>query len=242
MEQTTPLQLTQRHTDILLLLYRFRYLTRPQIQTLLHYKNHRQTIELLNKLTAHDHVRKYYDQKSAIVPAMYSLGKSSRAVLKKLGKPSSELKRIRWEKNYTPTFRDRCVTVAQIYLDLMQQTGGALRFWTKADLNGVENLIAPAPDAYFIVKAKRYFLDALITAPSKALCNRVRKYADYYTDGEWREEEDTIFPKVIILCSNPRSAKSLSYYIKKELSDEPDLHFVVSSDRTLEKILPKKKA
>lgn len=233
MEQTTPLQLTQRHTDILLLLYRFRYLTRPQIQTLLNYKNHRQTIELLNKLTTHNHVRKYYDRKSAVVPAVYSLGKSSRAVLKKLGKPSSELKRITWEKNYSPVFREKCVTVAEIYLDLLLQTGGALCFWTKADLNGIENLIQPAPDAYFIVKAKRYFLDALFTAPGRALRNRVRKYADYFTDGEWREEVDTTFPVVIILCSNPRSAKSLSYYIKKEFSDEPDLHFLVSSDRTL---------
>ncbi len=242
MEQTTSLHLTQRHTDILLLLYRFRYLTRPQIQTLLNYKNHRQTIELLNILTAHDHVRKYYDRKSAVIPAVYSLGKASRAVLKKLDMPSSELKRISWERNYTPAFRDRCVFVAQIYLDLMKQTGGALGFWTKADLNGVENILAPAPDAYFTIGAKRYFLDAPLTVPGKALRNRARKYADYFTDGEWREEEDSVFPEVIILCSNPRLAKGLSYYIKKEFSDEPDLHFLVSSDRSLEKLLPKKKA
>lgn len=239
MEQTRPLQLKQRQTDILLLLYRFRYLTRPQIQTLLGYKNHRQTIELLNELTASNCVRRYYQRELSVVPAVYSLGKSSRTILKRLGQSPSELKRIRWEKNYTSAFRDKCVLVADIYLDLMKQTGGVLRFWTKADLNGVESLIKPAPDAYFIIKSKRYFLDVFTAAPNKALRNRVKKYASYFADGEWKEEASTTFPKVIILCPNSRSAKNLNYYINKQFSDEPDLRFLVSSDRSLLAMLNK---
>lgn len=147
--------------------------------------------------------------------------------------PSSELNRIRWEKNYSSAFREKCTVIADIYIDLTKQAGKALRFWTKADLNGVENLIVPAPDAYIILEEKPYFIDAFIAAPNKALRNRVKKYADYFADGEWKEDEDTIFPVIIVLCPNPRSAKSLNYYIKKEFSDEPDLRFLVSSDRSL---------
>lgn len=242
MEQTKPPQLKQRQTDILLLLYRFRFLTRPQIQKLLNHKHHRQVIQWLNELTEHNYIRKYYDRKSAVVPAMYSLGRLSRAVLKEAGKHASQLKRIKWEENYSAAFREKCTQVADIYLNLQEQTGGALRFWTKADLHGIENLIEPAPDAYFIIKAKRYFLDAFTVAPGKILRGRLHQYADYFAGGEWQEQTKTEFPEVIILCPNEVAVRKLNRYIANEFTDEPDLRFVASSDRTLGILQPKKKA
>jgi hypothetical protein len=242
MEQTKQTQLTQRQTDILLLLYRFRFLTRPQIQKLLHHKHHRQVIQWLNELTEHHYVRKYYDKKSAVIPAMYSLGRNSRTVLKKAGKQASQLKRIQWEENYSKAFREKCIQIADLYLLLTDQTGGALRFWTKIDLQDIENLIEPAPDAYLIVEAKRYFLDTFTVAPGKILRGRLHQYADYFAGGEWQEQTKAEFPDVIIFCPNEIAARRLNRYIAAEFADEPDLHFVASSDRTLEFLQPKKKA
>jgi hypothetical protein len=242
MEQTKSSQLTQRQTDILLLLYRFRFLTRPQIQKLLNHKHHSLIIQWLNELTKQHYVRKYHDRKSAVVPAMYSLGKASRTVLKKVGKQASQLKRIRWEENYTLAFREKCAQIADLYLLLTDQAGVGLRFWTKIDLEGIENLIEPAPDAYFIIEDKSYFLDAFTVAPGKILRGRVQQYADYFAGGEWQEQTETKFPQVLIFCPNERAARSLNGYIKREFSDEPDLRLVASSDRSLSFLQPKKKS
>lgn len=233
MQQTKQPLLKQRHTDILLLLYRFRFLTRLHIQALLNHKNHRKIIQWLNELSELGYLDKR-EQASVIDPGVYSLSKLSRKYLKdsKFIKHPAQLDRVWREGSYTRAFQDKCVLIADIYLSLLQ-TGGALRFWTKADLYGLEGLIKPAPDAYFIYKAKRYFFDAFTVAPGKVLRGRVDRYADYFAGGEWQETAKVEFPDVIILCPSRPSAKSLSRYIREDYSDEPDLHFFVSSDRSL---------
>lgn len=112
------------------------------------------------------------------------------------------------------------------------QTGGELRFFTKADLQGLEGLIEPAPDAYFMIKAKRYFLDVFTNVPSKVLYARVEAYSEYFFSNQWQKTTNTDFPTIIILCANAAIVRKLNRYIKNELPDEPDLRFVVSSDRS----------
>jgi DNA-binding HxlR family transcriptional regulator len=237
MQQTQSSPLKQRHTDILLLLYRFRFLTRQHIQALLNHKNHRKVIQWLNELSKLGYIDKR-EQSSVIESAVYSLSKLSRKYLKdnQLIKHPAQLDRVWREGSYTRAFQDKCVLVADIYLSLLQ-TGGALRFWSKTDLYGIEGLVKPPPDAYFILKTKRYFLDAFTVAPGKVLRGRVQRYAEYFAGGEWQETAKAEFPEVILLCPSRPSAKSLSRYIREEYSDEPDLHFFVSSDRTLKKLL-----
>jgi len=234
MKDTAKPTLTKRQTDILLLLFRFRFLTRPKIQQLLQHKNHRLVTRWLNELTDLGYLIKY-DAKLVVMPAFYSLGKLSRKYLKKqkLVKQTPHLDRVWWEAHHTVAFREKCLFVADIYLSLLSRFGEGLRFWSKADLYGYEYLIEPPPDVYFVTQTKskkmRYFLDAFTYAPPKAIKNRIEHYRDYFYSSEWEDNVDKTFPDIIIICPNQRMKRYFIRYVKEEFSDESDLHFHIRS-------------
>ncbi len=237
-DSTKTYKLKQRHIDILLLLYRFRFLTRQQCQTLLHHKHHRKVSAWLTELVDLTMIKKH-DRLSVIDAAVYSLNTEGRKYLKerKLVKNPAELDRVWRESSYSHVFREKCIELANFYIQLERETGGVARYWAKTDLAIIDGLIRPLPDAYFIIGAKRYFLDLFAVAPGKVLRARVDRYADFCADGDWQERTKTAFPEIIILCPSQSAAKSLRRYIREEYSDAPDLHFLVSSDRTLSYII-----
>ncbi len=247
MKQTPLLTLKQRHTDILLLLFRFRFLTRPQIQQLLTLKNHQKVLRWLNELAKSQYATKYQSSVSSV--ATYSLGRAGRKYLvkNKLVKQAVLLDRVWREYAYSSGFREKCLLIADMYLQLVARSGGALRFWTKSELHGVENMIEPAPDAYIIVNEKseadRIFLEVPTVARTKNVMAQIERYSEYFFSREWQEHTDKPFPKIVIICPNRNVIKSTLSFIKEEFADEPDLRFrVASSDQALEEILPKEKA
>lgn len=241
-----PITLNQRQTDILILLYRYRFLNRPNIQNLLNHKSHSKVSVWLNDLVNSKLLKKYQTAKTAI--AFYSLGNEGRKWLikNKLVKRPKLLDRIWQEAGYSSTFREKCSFLASLYLELSDRLGGALRFWTKTDLSGIDHLPEPAPDAYFVIDGKseadRFFVEIPSTPRTKNLTDQVERYAEYFFSNEWQENVSKEFPTIIILCSNISAVKTTQRYIQRNYADESDLHFIVSSDRTLEMILPKKKA
>lgn len=244
MKQETTLN--QRQTDILVLLYRYRFLNRQNIQQLLNHKSHSKVSVWLSDLVSSKLLRKYQTGKTAT--AFYSLGNEGRKWLikNKLVKRPKLLDRIWQEAGYSSTFREKCAFLADIYLELSDRLGGALRFWTKTDLSGIEHVIVPGPDAYFVVdgqsEADRFFVEIPSTPRTKNLTDQIERYAEYFFSNDWQDNVSKEFPTVIILCSNISAVKTARRYVQRNYADESDLHFIVSSDRTLEKILPKKKA
>lgn len=241
-----PFTPNQRQTDILFLIYRFRFLTRPHIQQLLTHKYHSKILIWLNELTKSKYLKKQQTSKTAT--AYYSLGNEGRKWLikSKLVKRPKLLDRIWQESGYSSTFHEKCAFIANLFLELSDRSGGALRFWTKTDLSGIDHVISPAPDAYFVIdqksEADRFFVEFPSTPRTKNLIDHVERYAEYFFSNEWQENVSKEFPTVIILCSNVSAVKTTRRYIKENYANESYLHFIVSSDRTPEKILPKKKA
>lgn len=244
MKQLIPIN--KRQTEILIFLYRFRFLTRLQIQNLLTHKSHSKIVVWLNQMLKPKLVSKH--QSSSTVTAYYSLGTIGRKYLitQKLVKKTLPLNRIWREASYSITFREKCGFIATLYLQLATQWGGALRFWTKTDLAGISHVIAPAPDAYIVINQKseadRFFVEVPSTPRTKNIIDHIERYSEYYYSNEWQDKISKEFPTVILLCTNISTVKTARRYIKENYADESDLHFVISSDRTLEKILPKKKA
>ena len=122
MEQTTPKQL-----NILLLLYRFRFLNRIQIQKLLNHKDPRRINTWLKDLTDRNIIGRKYSTKllDNTKPAIYHLATKSRSIL--LTQPNiSEklLKRVYREKVRSEKLINHCLLVADIYFLLNKQTYG----------------------------------------------------------------------------------------------------------------------
>jgi hypothetical protein len=225
-----PKELNQKSTDILLLLYRFRFLTRSQIQTMLRHKYHSRVLVWINELVEYGYILKFYEKSMMSDPAIYCLDKEGRKYLKKTEKAELEpLSRVWKEKNYSMQFRHHCLFLADIYIKMAERHKDNLRFKTKTDLYGVENLISPISDALFTIEVKRYFLDIFDDIPPIYMRMRVKQYFEYYNSDQWQDNTDAPFPEIILICPNPRLKSHLYHFIKNKINDEDEPVFYLAT-------------
>ncbi len=234
--------LKDRQKDILLLLYRFRFLKRSQIQTLLKHKQFNRIIIWLNDLTEKQYVRRYYDQKFAPDISVYSLGNTARSYFRQ--NPDKKihtalLDRVWREHKYSQAFRNHWVFLADIYISLLSlagKTGATLKFFTQVDLCKMRYLIDPAPDAFFSITEKagstqRYFLDIFDLYVHRAeMQKRFRQYFHYYEKRDWQDHNENPFPLIIFIAPNDWAKGYLGRNIKKLLKQKEDnLQFYLST-------------
>jgi DNA-binding MarR family transcriptional regulator len=253
-----------RYKEILILLYRFRFLTRKQIQELLGHKYNSRVSLWLNKLNTDDYIRKYNNSYNLNLPSIYSLGLNGRSYLKnnkkELNIKTAVLNRIWREQTLSNQFRYHCLMIADIYLALLKTTkttGASLRFFTKNDLYGIDELIKPLPDTYFYIKEcdgvkKYYFLDVFdYFKNQRKFQKRIEQYYDYYDSEVWQEStKNCPFPEIIFVCSDKKSYGYLSWYLSTTILSEDDaLDFYLTTKEiikiegltknSLKKVLPK---
>lgn len=248
-KELTQKELNQKSLDILFLLYRFRFLTRSQIQTMLGHKYHSRVLVWINELAEYGYILKFYEKSMISDPAIYCLDKGGRKYLKDSEKAELEpLSRVWKEKNYSQQFRQHCLFLADIYIHLAEKHKDNLKFKTKTDLFGVENLISPICDTLFTIEGeepKRYFLDIFDDIPPIYMRKRVKEYLEYYNSDEWQDNTDKPFPEIILICPNPRLKSHLYHFIKNKLREDEEPVFYlttkenVSSKGTSEEILRK---
>lgn len=242
--KTQPIQqetLKEQYLQIQNHLYKFRYLNRPQIQTLLNHKYPNRIIIWLNELTKNRYIAKDFKRQFAGVPAIYCLDKNAKEVLEgKEGIKNSLLTRAYYDKNRSRKFKNHNVFVSHVFLSLFQLTkknGATLHFHTKTDLHKMKGLIHPDPDAYFAIEEKdktikRYFLDVFDPlANPKWVHKRVMQYFEYYDKEEWQNATSKPFPEIILVCHDEEYKKDLEKFIKKmfKFNSLADLTFYLST-------------
>ncbi len=225
MEQVTPKQLT-----ILLLLYRFRFLNRIQIQKLLNHKSPRRINTWLKDLTKRNIVGRKYSNKLLVNtrPAIYCLATKSRKIL--LTRPNIQeklLARVYRDKTRSNRLIDHCVFLADIYFYLLEQTKAKkLHFFTKADLATYYYLPSRRPDAYTAIEEKqtiRYFLEIVDEETRRfMLRSKIAQYFDYADSNDWQKNTGHDFPSILIVCPNEITQNFLTRHIAQTLEEEPE--------------------
>lgn len=243
------MRLKHRQEEIILYLYRFRFLNRSHIQQLLGHKQFNRIIIWLNQLTTEKYIHRYYNPKTVTVAAHYSLGSKSRKYLLQKAEEKKEekesvviqprlLKRIWREQTLSEQFHTHCLFIADIYLSLValvKKTQATLYFFTKTDLCGHDYILTPHPDAYIAIKElngkmKRYFLDIFDPLPPRMILRRrIKQYVDYFDDDTWQEATKHPFPQIILICPDERSKRYLYRYVQKTLEYESDIEFHLST-------------
>ena len=229
-----PLKLKDRQLEILMLLYRFRFLNRVQIQQLLNHRNHTLVIHWLNELTEQKYLYSFFKKELGNIPTVYYLGTKAKKIL--TGKDEIKekiLKRVYQEKKSSQLFKNHCMCVADIFISLTKLTDSnkaKLTFFTNVDLTDIKYLPLPHPDAFFSIQqkesVKRYFLDIFSPGVSnKWIYKRIKQYFKYYDEDYWQEHNKNPFPDIIFVYYDIKTKKELEKIIKRNLEEEPNLSF-----------------
>jgi len=241
MEQTTPKQL-----NILLLLYRFRFLNRIQIQKLLNHKDPRRINTWLKDLTTRNIIGRKYSTKllANTKPAIYHLATKSRAILLTQSDINEKLlKRVYREKTRSDKLINHCLLVADLYflLDKQTQTNKTkLHFYTKTDLVTHYYLPYKRPDAYIAIESrrqtKRYFLEIIDEGtPRFMIRSKINQYIEYFQANTWQNRTDHPNPTMLFVCPEELTKIFLNKYILQMQEEEPeiDLEFFLTTQNQI---------
>jgi hypothetical protein len=221
--------ITKKQLEIIILLYRFRFLNRLQIQHLLNHKKPHRINSWLKKIVDKKIIKRNYSKKLGdnIKPAIYYLAtKSKNHLTDQLEEDKKLIKRIYGEKNRSQKFINHCLLSANFYLNLKKShLSEEIFFYTKVDLLDYDYLPSNHPDAYIAIKnnkkIKRYFLEIIDKdLPRFVIRNKIKQYLNYYDEQIWQENTGHPFPKILILCPNTSIKQYLHSYITKLLLEE----------------------
>lgn len=232
MTNTLP-SITPKQQEILKLIYRYRFLNRIQIQSLLRHKDKRRIISWLKDLREKQYIDWHYDRTNFIAksrPAIYYLSLNSVRYLRDQQFPSHELRKRYKEPKRTQAFIDRCLLIADCCIMLRNNSKGNTEYSyvLPADYVGLDNrfsfLDELRPHLYFSKRQgnniTNYLLESFdVTLPRYQLRKRLNDYMDFLD--EW---DDTNEPQSIALFICATTADLL--YVKRrvrKLVDEGDV-------------------
>lgn len=238
--------ITNKQLEILVLLYRFRFLNTYQITSLLNHKSSGRIKEWLLDLTTKGLVCRTYSRSFGenTKPAVYFLAPTSVHFLKKQKDVNTSLlKRIYKEKTRSVAFRERCIFIASIYLNLeasSKENSSTFHFFTKTELEAITYLPNPLPDAYIALeekdKIRRYFLEIISDqVPRFAIRNNINNLFEYYDENTWQEATNHPFPSVLMICPNHVLKAFFSKFITEILESEgSDINFFLTTKNQIE--------
>ncbi|MFC1711174.1 replication-relaxation family protein [Patescibacteria group bacterium] len=225
-------KLTAKQIAILILLYRFRFLNRLQIQQFLKHKHSSRVNTWLKYLTENNYLGRIYYREFGknTIPAVYFLKSKSAGVLKEekgVNKPL--LNRIYREHLRSDKFITHCLFLADIYFHLdrlCQKSKAELHFFNRTDLAEYNYLPEPLPDLYFVINetkeiTKRYFLEMYgQKTPRYALRHRIFRFFNYYFSNVWEKTTAHPFPTILLVCSDKYMQGYLNKFIQETMEEE----------------------
>lgn len=215
--------ITKLQKQILLILYRFRFLTRLHIQKILKHNDHKYITDLLNDLTEKGYIAcKKEEPKFGRKPNVYNITKNGIKFLK--SHPDTEktyLAKLYQEDRRSEGFKDRSSIITEAFLSLLEQTKDTavkLKFYTPSDFkkNGTIQKIKPS---FAYIKEtdneiENYICEFMIAnKPWVSMSGRIEKYLEFFGD------EDGI-TNIIFICPDARLYRSVGRFTRKKLREE----------------------
>lgn len=240
--------ISPKQKEIIELIYKFRFIDRAQIQTILNHKDHKRINVWLKDLVAKRYLFRIYERKIPfnIRPAIYYLAQNG---VRDVGNHNLYREKYRSEK-----FKNRSLLIVNLYIDLLQKTRSleALNFFqTKQNMWQYEKIIKPYPDVVFSLnkepldileylnkkkklKPKRkgkkdilFFLEIIEEGvPRYYLRYRVKKYIEYYD-----MDKSATRPTILFSLPNEQTKKFMHRFIRKTLDEtlfEPNIKFYLT--------------
>ena len=221
--------ITPKQLELLILLYRFRFLNRSQLQTLLKHKDTKRINTWLKDLTNKKILGRHYSTKlkENTKPAIYYLMTKSKALLiNQPGVDEKLLRRAYREKIRSQKLIGHCLLLADFYLDLIKfSIDEKVHFFSKTDLSTHNYLPFNRPDAYIArekdATIKRYFLEIIDEGtPRFMLRRKIEQYVEYCNANIWQERTGHTFPTILFLCPNDMIKDFLCKHLAQVMEEE----------------------
>lgn len=222
--------ITKKQENIILLLFRFRFLNRIQIQKLLQIKSVSKINFYLKDLTDKEYLERDYESTfpDKLLPAVYHIAKNGIRFLSLQDNCQVEaIKNLYRENDRSNGFRDCCILLADIYLGFEnrrdEEIQSIMQIRSDYPAHPLKSLLIELkPSAYIAQrksdKTKRYFLEILADLPTEWLRRRIKKYFSFYRAGEWEAGTSQDFPTIMFVCFDYKQAAYVKHYIKSLLS------------------------
>jgi DNA-binding PadR family transcriptional regulator len=231
-------KLTTKQIEILLLLYKFRFLHTYQFQKLLNHKKSNRIKVWLKDLTEKDYIKKDYTKSTMHKkPAIYSLTIKARELLKNRKECNiTVLNKIYKENSRSTQFINHCMLIADIQLTLTSKITNDenLFFATKSNLLDYDYFPDPLPDAYIVIKkpksTQRYLIDVIdANLPRFAVRGKIQRFIEYYQSDKWEEKTNTQFPSIIVISPTDESKKYTKRFINTTFEDQTEISFLITT-------------
>lgn len=227
--------ITKTQQQILLLLYRFRFLNRIQLQTLLHNPDIKNINTWLKNLYDKDYIGRIVntDSKVNVIPTIYYIGLNGIRYLKTRKEcEKTYIKKLYKEKGKSKQFIDRCLLIANVYLKKYSSSDFA--FYTQSDFKQNAVIRDILPDFAFKKKDEGRFTVVEMSKenmPRYAIRSRIQNFLTFFTEGEWTTNEKT--PFIIFICPNETMKKYIQRYtrsVMEEMDIEVDFNVIAGQE------------
>lgn len=229
--------ITPKQQEILLCLYRFRFLNSTQIQTILHNKDKRNINTWLKDLVANNYIGRKYENTLAenAKPARYFLALNGIRYLKTQQKDN--LTKLRREKYRSSKFIEECLFIANCYLNSISQI--VFDFYTRNDYSA-DSLISRLKPHFVRVKQEGkkqvYYTYELFQddAPRFFIRSRILHYFDFFKNENWSKTKS--LSKIFFICPDEKTEQFILRFAKKSQEElSSDLSIFTSTRSLIEK-------
>ena len=210
--------ITNKQKEILHYLYRFRFINRIQIQSLLNHKDPKNTNVWLKDLTTKNYTGKIFERTPGInKPALYYLTNNGIKFFSSAeGADKKRLRKLYQEKRRSQGFIDQCVLIANIYLKLQAQNLQDFKLYTQADLptNSVIRDLLPSFAYVYLKDAKLQHHTCEIIkdgTPRFAIRSRINQFIEFFKD------QPTM--QIVFVCQSKKILTFVQKYIEKAQAD-----------------------
>jgi hypothetical protein len=223
-------KITEKQKEITLLLFRFRFLNRPQIQSLLNNKDHKNINAWLKDLTEKNYVNRIYEETDVKnhLPARYCLSANGIKYLRSIGRDNVLLKKLYQDKRRSESFIEKSTFIADIYLKLLavgDLQNSSFKFYSQSDFPNDGKIRDLLPDFAYVYRADnklQHFVGEVFRENMKTyqMLGRVKKYIEYFED----DENET---NIIFVCPESRSLFEVEKYVRRVSRNSDGLSVII---------------
>lgn len=231
-------KITNKQTEILTLIYQFRFLNRTQIQQLLKHKDPKTINTWLKDLNEKQYLNRIYSNTigANTKPAIYYAGINTTRYYKSLNQDNAiYLKKLYRDNERSQSFIDDQIFIANICLNFSEiNTKGEINYTYETAAGVTSNssykfMEDLSPQLIFTKKTKskikQYVLVQLDSAlPKYMIKKKMKNYIEFFYTNEWEENTGQPFPTILFTCQTLALMLYAKQTMKRLLDDyqEPE--------------------